>query len=1159
MICRKVSWFCCACFLWATSAVLAAGQTPAVPAARSSRLHVDGGVIDTTKLPNLLSQPRAAADTGKAYVVQLDDTITPMKRAALEAAGVSLSDYLPDNAYIVDLAGDTISRLPALGFVSWAGEYQDDWKISSEIGARLSPFQTEERINLEAQAKVKLVVTLFEGRDATLAIANLAELGGTVLGHDMSGRHVEIFMTADANDLDKYARVASVQFIEEAPEITLRNDTTRWIIQSNTFDVTPVYDNGIHGEDQIVGVLDGRADQDHCSLDDGKILFYNASDGNDVHGTHVSCTAVGDNGVDDNLRGMAYLGHMVYNTTPAFTEAGITQRLDLHHSQGARVHTNSWGDDGTTSYNSLARGFDVFLYDNEDDLVCLAVTNTSSLRNPENAKNLLAVGASQDTPNQANHCSGGTGPTADGRRKPEIYAPGCSTISATPSACSTTALTGTSMASPAIAGVGALVRQYYFDGYYPSGAPVPADAFTPSGALVKATLLNSAVDMTGVSGYPSNTEGWGRALVDASLMFPGDARKLGVLADIRNADGLSTGEFLEFNVNVLSNSEKLKITLVWVDPPASASTGTGSAAINNLDLEVESPSATLFRGNVFASGVSTTGGSADDRNNVEQVHVNSPAAGSWTVRVKATAVNQNLQGFALVATGDIQLAPPDCNGNEVPDEDDISGGTSEDCDGNGIPDECQPDCDNSGTIDACESWPDCNVNGIPDQCDIGDISGDCNTNGVPDECEEDCNNNGTIDDCESWPDCNNNGTPDECDLDAGAPDCNHNDIPDECEGLPDCNANNIPDECEALPDCNDNNVLDACEIAAGSATDCDNDFVLDACEPDCNNNGIADDCDLNGGGSSDCNENGIPDECDPDCDADGVPDACEPVNYIFTDNFETDLGWTVTSEPGTSGVWERADPVGTSLGGQPLQPEDDNPAGTGTLCYVTGAAGGLPNANDVDGGPTRLTSPAITSASSVVTISYAYWLWSGLGSGNDDVLTVEASNNDGASWTTVAVHDVSDTVWQYASVDLHDHLTTVGQLRIRYSIDDTNGTSFTEAAVDDVMVSAVDCTFVDCNSNGTNDQAELQSGSATDCNGNGTLDECDTVGDFNGDGFANAGDMTAYTDCLTGPCASVPCAPAMYGDACCAPLDWDDDGDVDLQDFAAVQMVLTGP
>jgi hypothetical protein len=231
------------------------------------------------------------------------------------------------------------------------------------------------------------------------------------------------------------------------------------------------------------------------------------------------------------------------------------------------------------------------------------------------------------------------------------------------------------MASPAVAGTAALVRQYYVDGYYPSGAANAADAFTPSGALIKGTLLNSAVDMTGVAGYPSNREGWGRALADNALFFTGDTRKLVVLDDIRNAVGLSTTDVSEYMLNVDGATEQLRVTLVWTDAPAAASTGTGFAAINDLDLEVESPSSVLYLGNVFSSGQSTIGGTKDDRNNVEQVHLSSPELGVWTVRILAAAVNQGPQGFALIATGEVsEFVPVVCTAGDLNDDTFIDGG-----------------------------------------------------------------------------------------------------------------------------------------------------------------------------------------------------------------------------------------------------------------------------------------------------------------------------------------------------------------------------------------------------------------------------------------------------------------------------------------------------
>ncbi|MBC8478310.1 MAG: T9SS type A sorting domain-containing protein [Candidatus Delongbacteria bacterium] len=117
--------------------------------------------------------------------------------------------------------------------------------------------------------------------------------------------------------------------------------------------------------------------------------------------------------------------------------------------------------------------------------------------------------------------------------------------------------------------------------------------------------------------------------------------------------------------------------------------------------------------------------------------------------------------------------------------------------GKGVPDECE-----LGATD-------CNLNDIPDDCDITDgTSLDCNQNGVPDECElidNDCNMNDIPDDCDiadgTSLDCNENDIPDECDLaDGTSPDCNQNTVPDECDIASgwslDLDGNGIPDECE---------------------------------------------------------------------------------------------------------------------------------------------------------------------------------------------------------------------------------------------------------------------------------------------------------------------------------------------------------------------------
>jgi hypothetical protein len=632
-------------------------------------LLLSTGTIDTAQLIDMRTDVPHAFERSHRYLVQLDGPITQERRTQLEEAGIKLGEYIPTFAYFADLSGINPHDLQAaaagdgeLNFIHWVGPWQNEWKLNPEIGQR--QYLTEERQALAAQGKSAVIITLFQGAGQRETVLALDQMGATIHWVEPLGDSPEISVTMNSDQVAALATLADVQYVEEAWEITPRNNEARWVVQSNIPGVLPLYDHGLRGEGQIIGIMDTRLDVNHCSFVDPsnpigpnhrKIVAYNTSFGASQHGTHVSGTAAGDAGSFANTRGMAYNARLVFNLWPSFNETAIYNSFVLHHDQGGRLHSNSWGDDGTTQYNGLCRGIDRFLWDYEESLALWAVTNTSTLKNPENAKNQLAVGATSKAPSQHNHCTGGTGPTSDGRRKPEIYAPGCNTVSSTPGSCSTGGLSGTSMACPAVTGVGTLVRQYFTEGFYPTGIADSGNAFVPTGALIRATLLNSAVDMTGVTGYPSNQEGWGRVLADKALHFLGDDRKL-IVFDVRNADGLSTGMVAEESIQVLGSDEKLKITMVFTDVAGAA--GAGFAAVNDLDLEVISPTGALYRGNVFSGGVSVPGGNKDDRNNVEQVHVNNPMPGEWTIRVVGAAVNQHTQGYAVAISGDVAVEEP---------------------------------------------------------------------------------------------------------------------------------------------------------------------------------------------------------------------------------------------------------------------------------------------------------------------------------------------------------------------------------------------------------------------------------------------------------------------------------------------------------------------
>lgn len=278
------------------------------------------------------------------------------------------------------------------------------------------------------------------------------------------------------------------------------------------------------------------------------------------------------------------------------------------YNDGARVHTNSWGGPtgGTQEnpeyggYDEQTRTADQFLWNHRDVVVLFAagnegtdkrvpfgVVDPDSVGSPGTAKNVITVGASEserattlgDTwgngwpddfshePIKSDHISNNAqgmagfssrGPTDDGRIKPDVVAPGTNIISVRsrhPQAGTGWGvynehylyMGGTSMATPLTAGAVTVIRQFWTDVMRAS----------PSGALVKATLLNGAANMApGQYGTGSTQEipdarpnfviGWGRVDLAGSLAaYPGGSI---VFAD--NTTGLNTGDQITYRVSI---------------------------------------------------------------------------------------------------------------------------------------------------------------------------------------------------------------------------------------------------------------------------------------------------------------------------------------------------------------------------------------------------------------------------------------------------------------------------------------------------------------------------------------------------------------------------------------------------------------------------------
>ncbi|HET6343509.1 MAG TPA: S8 family serine peptidase, partial [Myxococcota bacterium] len=231
----------------------------------------------------------------------------------------------------------------------------------------------------------------------------------------------------------------------------------------------------------------------------------------------------------------------------------------------------------------------------------------------------------------------------DGRIKPTVMAPGVDVVSASDDACGTMTLSGTSMAAPVVAGAAALVRQYFTDGYYPTGNRRAQDSLTPSAALLKAVLIAGAQPMRGANTdgpIPSTGQGFGRVDLSQALAFADDDHHLWVRDE---NDGLEPGGYISFELR-LAAPGPLKIALTWMDVPGAP--GAERALVNDLDLEVEGPSG-RYHGNALANGASTPGGNSDTVNVEEIVSLPRATAGKYTVTVRGTNVPLGPQPFAL--------------------------------------------------------------------------------------------------------------------------------------------------------------------------------------------------------------------------------------------------------------------------------------------------------------------------------------------------------------------------------------------------------------------------------------------------------------------------------------------------------------------------------
>ena len=451
--------------------------------------------------------------------------------------------------------------------------------------------------------------------------------------------------TLDGVDLPTLLRQPSLMQLRPDPAFAAFNDQSRGHMNANA--MTTYFTTDLDGSGQTVAVADAGLDEDHGDFGTRVVGNYDVigdgstADRHSGHGTHVACTVLGD-GFRGGYGGVAqaaelYFQAMENDNTGNFQSPSLNNLLNTAYNAGARTHTNSWGSSSASQqskYNSetedvddRASYYDRY-YNGRQGLTILFAAgndgpNSGTVSPPATAKNIISVG------NHKNRYSGAPdvmmsgssrGPTEDGRIKPDLVAPGgyvrsCRAQEAGDTGTATwrntyyLEYTGTSMATPNAAGAAAMVREYLEE---------IAQRPSPQGALVKALLVLGAQDI-GTRDIPNKDEGWGRVNLRNSLAPPGGQ---GIWVDDRSVMS-GTGNSKLYSFNVSQSSGMFKTVLTWSDERGSRF--STAQLVNDLDLEVTAPDGTVYKGNDFANGRSTTGGSRDSVNNLEVVLIDNAA------------------------------------------------------------------------------------------------------------------------------------------------------------------------------------------------------------------------------------------------------------------------------------------------------------------------------------------------------------------------------------------------------------------------------------------------------------------------------------------------------------------------------------------------------
>lgn len=591
----------------------------------------------TFHLPPTIAEASAAAIhpaeeiNGRYYrILQFYAMPTAVEREKLVAHDIRLTEYLPTNAFLasvpqeVDLAKLALNNLRASARISSA------YKIAPEHATGAFPDYA-----IPAEGQLDLAVMVFP--DLAQDDLRLFEKAGFAA----KPLFPQVFqLTVAKEELKRVVELPFVQFVEPIPAPGEPETYTQQTLQrSNTVNTAIPGGRRYDGSGVVMAVGDDGVIGPHIDYQ-GRVIEQFTTQNLGNHGDHVAGTLIGGGNLDPLQEGVAPGANLYvyqYTTTDYFNSIPGAVVSD-----SVRVVSTSYSNGCNAGYTSLTRLLDQHTLASPELLYVFSAGNNGQSScgygagsrwgnitgGHKIAKNVVTVGNLTESDIVVNSSS--RGPSADGRIKPDLCAKGTS-VSSTVDENEYEFKTGTSMSCPSVAAGFAQLYQAFRE----------TQNSEPQSALLKAIALNTAEDL-GNEG-PDFIHGWGRMNVLEAVES---------IEDQQWMSGMVTHEQVQqHQLQIPAGVKEARIMLYW--PDVEASIWASPALVNDLDVVIEDgatnyqPLVLDHTPSVQALSTPATPG-RDSMNNMEQVVLKNPSAGTVEIAVDGHAVPFGSQNYFIV-------------------------------------------------------------------------------------------------------------------------------------------------------------------------------------------------------------------------------------------------------------------------------------------------------------------------------------------------------------------------------------------------------------------------------------------------------------------------------------------------------------------------------